>query len=102
MLRRKRQGVEPAEMTTAPEPTAGHAHHPPAHELLQRPGALLTRSHLRELGLGRRAIDAVFGTLPVIYLPGYSYPMIRVSDYLRFLEEHTYDGTRVTPPRRKP
>ena len=43
-----------------------------AAELLQTPGALLTRSHLRELGLERRAIDAVFRTLPVVALPGYS------------------------------
>jgi hypothetical protein len=30
----------------------------PAAELLETPGALLTRSHLRELGLGRAAVDA--------------------------------------------
>lgn len=33
-------------------------HRPSATELLETPGALLTRSDLRELGLERRAIDA--------------------------------------------
>jgi hypothetical protein len=37
---------------------------PTAPELLETPGALLTRSHLRELGLERRVIDAVFRALP--------------------------------------
>jgi hypothetical protein len=68
-----------------------------APDLLTRPGALLTRSHLRELGLERRAIDAVFRVCPVVAIPGYSRPMIRVEDYQRFLEEHTYDGSRVRP-----
>ena len=33
------------------------------------PGALLSRSHLRELGLERRAVDAVFRELDVVVLP---------------------------------
>jgi hypothetical protein len=33
---------------------------PSAAQLVETPGALLTRSHLRELGLERRAVDAVF------------------------------------------
>jgi hypothetical protein len=74
---------------------------PSAAELLETPGALLTRlltrSHLRELGLERRAIDAVFRTLPVIALPGYSRPMIRADEYLEFVEQHTYRGDRVRP-----
>ncbi|MEP6813903.1 MAG: hypothetical protein ABI990_13000 [Actinomycetota bacterium] len=68
-----------------------------AGELLTTPGALLTRSHLRELGLGRRAVDAVFRVLPVVVLPGYTRPMVRVSDYMAFVDEHTYTGDRVRP-----
>jgi hypothetical protein len=37
---------------------------PTAAELLDTPGALLTRSHLRELGLERRAVDAVSARSP--------------------------------------
>lgn len=70
---------------------------PSATELLGTPGALLTRSHLRGLGLERRAIDAVFRTLPVIALPGYSRPMIRAEAYLELVSQHTYRGDRVRP-----
>lgn len=55
---------------------------PTAAELLAQPDALLTRSHLRELGLERRAVDAVFRALPVVALPGYSRPLVKVVDYL--------------------
>lgn len=72
-------------------------HHPVATELLGTPGALLTRSHLRELGLERRAIDAVFRKLAVIALPGYSRPMIHVEQYLELIDEHTYCDDRVRP-----
>ena len=72
-------------------------HHSVAIELLETPGALLTRSHLRELGLERRAIDAVFRKLPVVALPGYSRPMIHVEEYLQFIDEHTYRDDRVRP-----
>ena len=68
-----------------------------AADLLQTPGALLTRSHLRELGLERRAIDAVFRRLPVVALPGYSRPMIRAAGYLELVEQHTYCGDAVRP-----
>lgn len=68
---------------------------PTAAELLATPGALLTRSHLRDLGLERRAIDAVFRALPVIVLPGYRRAMIRVEDYLELIEASTYRGDRV-------
>jgi hypothetical protein len=70
---------------------------PTATELLETPGALLSRSHLRELGLERRAVDAVFRALPVVALPGYSRPLIRVDDYRAFLTEHTFNGDRVRP-----
>lgn len=59
------------------------------------PALLLTRSHLRELGLERRAVDAVFRALPVVALPGYSRPLIRADDYRAFLEAHTYRDDRV-------
>jgi hypothetical protein len=68
---------------------------PSPAKLLSTPGALLTRSHLRELGLERRAIDAVFRKLPVVALPGYSRPMIRAEHYLELVEEHTYRDDRV-------
>ena len=73
------------------------ASRPSAPKLLETPGALLTRSHLRGLGLERRAIDAVFRALPVVALPGYSRPMIRVEQYLQLVEEHTYRDDRVRP-----
>lgn len=75
------------------------AHRPSAAELLRTPGALLTRSHLRGLGLERRAIDAVFRTLPVVALPGYSRPMIRADAYLELVDRHTYCDDRVRPCR---
>lgn len=84
---------------TCAEPAAEQAarHHPVATELLKKPGALLTRTHLRELGLERRAVDAVFRTLPVVALPGYSRPMIRADQYVELLERSTYDDDRVRP-----
>lgn len=71
--------------------------HPAATELLKKPGALLTRTHLRELGLERRAIDAVFRKLPVVSLPGYSRPMIHAEQYLELIDAHTYRDDRVRP-----
>jgi hypothetical protein len=68
---------------------------PSAAELLDTPGALLTRSHLRELGLGRSAIDAVFRELDVVVFPGSSRPMIRREDYLALVERSTYSEGRV-------
>lgn len=68
---------------------------PKATELLDTPGALLTRTCLRELGLGRAAIDAVFRQLPVVVFPGSSRPHIRREDYLELVEQATYDDRRV-------
>ena len=65
---------------------------PTAADLLATPEALLTRSHLRELGLKRRAVDAVFRACPIVAFPGYSRPVIRVRDYLALLDESTHDG----------
>ena len=70
---------------------------PSPAERLQRPDAFLSRSDLRELGLQRRAVDAVFQACTVVVLPGYSRPLIRVADYQAFLDEHTYSGDRVRP-----
>ena len=58
---------------------------PTVAELLREPEALLNRGHLRELGLERRAVDAVFRACPVVALPGYSRPVIRVRDYQALL-----------------
>ena len=63
---------------------------PSAAELLATPGALLTRSHLAELGLGRAAIDAIFRELDVVVFPGSSRPHVRVADYLALVERSTY------------
>jgi hypothetical protein len=73
------------------------ADRPTAADLLERSGALLSRSHLRELGLERRAVDCVFRHCPVVALPGYSRSLIRVEDYLAFVTEHTCAGNRVRP-----
>jgi hypothetical protein len=72
---------------------------PSAAELLHVPEALLTRSDLRELGLDRRAADAVFRALPVVALPGYSRPMVKVKDYLALIDGCTYADDRVRPTR---
>ncbi len=70
---------------------------PSPAKLLETPGALLTRSHLRGLGLERRAIDTVFRALPVVALPGYSRPMIRADEFLELVEQYTYRDDRVRP-----
>jgi hypothetical protein len=76
---------------------AGAAKTPSAEELLHNPDALLTRTHLRLLGLERRAIDAVFRALPVVALPGYTRPMILARDYLDLVAENTFRDDRVRP-----
>lgn len=68
---------------------------PSPTDLLRTPEAFLSRTDLRELGLERRAVDSVFRALPVIALPGYSRPLVRVADFERLVEASTYDGTRV-------
>jgi len=62
---------------------------------LDMPEAFLSRTDLRELGLERRAVDAVFRAVPVVVLPGYSRPLVRVSDYLELIQRSTYSGDRV-------
>lgn len=89
------------QLRAMPEPPAarGGRTRPTAEELLERPSALLTRSHLAELGLERRAVDAVFRELPVVKLPGYRRPHVRVCDYLDLIERSTYRDDRVRPTR---
>ena len=73
---------------------------PKAAERVRVPEAFLSRSDLRELGLERRAIDVVFRECPIIVLPGYSRPLVRVADYLALLDGSTYCdrcGNRVRP-----
>ncbi len=72
-------------------------HRPHAAELLETPGALLTRTDLRKLGLERRAVDAVFRALPVVALPGYSRPMVRAEKYRALVKRFTYCDDRVRP-----
>lgn len=70
---------------------------PTAVELLGQGTGLLTRTHLRELGLERGAVDAVFRALDVVILPGYSRPMIRVEDYVELIADCTFGDDVVTP-----
>lgn len=65
---------------------------PPASVRLGNPDAFLTRGDLVELGLERRAVDSVFRSLPVVALPGYSRPLIRVADYLDLITRTTHNG----------
>jgi hypothetical protein len=67
------------------------------HQRLLDPEAFLSRTDLRDLGLGRRAIDAIFRVCPVIVLPDYARPLIRVSDYRKLIAFSTYHGDRVRP-----
>jgi hypothetical protein len=64
----------------------------PITSRLANPDAVLSRSDLRDLGYERRAIDAIFRVCPVVALPGYSRPLIRVSDYLGLIRAHTFNG----------
>jgi hypothetical protein len=103
-----RQGAPDSRGAAKPGDAASHAaeeapsdptveQHPVAAELLSMRDALLTRTRLRDLGLERRAVDAVFRALPVVALPGYSRPMVRVEDYLALLERNTFRDDRVRP-----
>jgi hypothetical protein len=70
---------------------------PSPAERLANPAAFLSRGDLAKLGLERRAIDAVFRACPVVSLPGYSRPLIRVSDYAELIKRSTYRDDRVRP-----
>ena len=64
--------------------------HVPASELLKTPGAMLTRTHVHELGFEQRAVDAIFRELDVVFVPGYSRAHVRVEDYLTLIARCTY------------
>jgi hypothetical protein len=66
-------------------------------ERLSNPDAVLFRTDLEELGYSRRAVDAIFRACPVIVLPGFRRPAIRVGDYQALLADNTYRGDRVRP-----
>jgi hypothetical protein len=68
---------------------------------LENPEAVLSRSDLAKLGYERRAVDAIFRVCPVVSLPGYARPLIRVAAFRAFLAEHTYAGDRVRPSGRR-
>ena len=70
---------------------------PPAADRLANPDAFLTRGDLRQLGLERRAVDAVFRALPSVAFPGYARPMIQVRDYLELVERSTFGADQVRP-----
>lgn len=75
--------------------TPSHSERP--EELLANPDRLLSRSDLRRLGLGRRAIDAVFRGCPVVSLPGYGRALVTVRDYVALIERSTYRDDRIRP-----
>jgi hypothetical protein len=68
-----------------------------ATERLANLDAFLSRTDLRDLGLERRAVDAVFRSCPVVVFEGYSRPLIRVEDFLSYRDRCTYRGDRVRP-----
>ena len=79
------------------EGSVGVSERPSAAELLEQGTGLMTRSHLRDLGLPRAAIDAVFKRLDIVFFEGYSRPMVKVEDYLELLNRSTYGCNRVRP-----
>ena len=64
---------------------------------LANPDGVLSRSDLAELGWSRRGVDSIMRGCPVIVVPGFSRPLVRVQDYLELLERSTYRGDRVRP-----
>ena len=68
---------------------------PTAAELLETPGAVLTRSHLGQLGDGRAAIDRIFKKLDVIAFAPKTTPHVRVEDFLKLVQDHTFGPDRV-------
>jgi hypothetical protein len=72
------------------------------HRLRQRIAAhpddgFLSRTDLRDLGLERRAVDSIFRACPIVSLPDYSRPLIRIRDYVSFIDANTFHGDRVRP-----
>jgi hypothetical protein len=79
------------------QPAGGVTERPAPRDRLEHPEAVLSRSDVGQLGYERRAVDAIFRACPIISLPGYSRPLLRVSDFRAFLDEHTYAADRVRP-----
>jgi hypothetical protein len=69
---------------------------PPVEELLRCPDAYLHRGDLFALGLGRRAVDAIFKAIGQD-VPGCSRPVVNVGDWLTYREEFTHRGGRIRP-----
>jgi hypothetical protein len=65
---------------------------PPAVARFDNPEAVVSRTDLRELGYERRAVDAIFRACPVVVLPGYARPLLRVEDFRAFVAQHTFNG----------
>ena len=68
-----------------------------AGERLSNPEAVFSTTDLRKLGWSRRGVDAILRGCPVVALPGFSRPVVKVADYLLFVDENTYRGDRVRP-----
>jgi len=68
---------------------------PSAPELVEQGTGWLTRSHLRDLGLPRAAIDAIFKKLDVYFIEGYSRGMVRVEDFTALMAVSAYARDRV-------
>jgi hypothetical protein len=64
-------------------------------ERLENPEAFLSRTDLRDLGFGRRAVDAIVRSLDAYYLCGFSRPFVRVRDFHALMERSRYDDARV-------
>lgn len=69
---------------------------PALEELLRCPDAFLNRQDFFALGLGRRAVDAIIKEIGRD-VPGYSWSVVPVSDWLEFKERLTYHDDRVRP-----
>jgi hypothetical protein len=72
---------------------------PPLEQLLRQPDAYLQRGDFFALGLGRKAVDAIFEAIGQ-RIPGYARPVVRVADWTAYRETFTYDGDRVRPTSR--
>ena len=79
-------------------------HRPSAIELMELGTGFFDSGHFRELGLSEKAIAAVWKDCPVFQPPSFARPLVRVEDFLAFVEANSYDdrlGDRVRPSRGK-